>query len=322
MKKPIFASFVFGACLSLSAAQPTVDPSWTLETPSAFPGRYSAATVVFKNKLWVIGGSPYSGPQMREIWSSADGKTWEKATDAAACLPRQGHTALVFNDKLWVIAGGAPKGSPVFYSRSDVWNSEDGVTWTKVTDSAAFTPRTWHASAVFNGKMWILGGEDTRKLSVKLGDAWSSTDGATWTQENARAFAPRSFLKALAFQNKLWVLGGYGSALLTDVLSSTDGATWAAAAGVTGFNLTDHFFTISAYKSGQAYVSDYQNLLTSSDMIHWSRVLTQGPPARLGLLEMGPKLWAIGTHQQGATTTSPVYSSAPTPVALPKSASK
>jgi hypothetical protein len=296
LKKPVFSSFVVGACLSVLSAQPTVDPSWTLETPSAFSGRYDAGTVAFKSKLWVIGGSPYSGPQTREVWSSSDGKAWEKVTDAAACLPRQGHS---------------------------VWNSEDGLTWTKVTDSAAFTPRTWHAATVFDGKMWVLGGEDTRKLSVKLGDVWSSTDGATWTQASAKAFAPRSFLKALAFQNKLWVLGGNGGGgVLTDILSSPDGATWATSTGVTGFTPTDHFFTASTYGAGQVYVADKQNLLSSPDMIHWSRVLTKGPTARLGLLEMGTKLWAIGTYQQGANTTSPIYSFESTLAPSPKRAAR
>jgi hypothetical protein len=244
-------------------------------------------------------------------------------TDAAPFLPRQGHTAIVFNDKLWVIAGATPKGSPVFYSRADVWNTSDGITWEKVTDSAAFTPRTWHASAVFDGKMWVLGGQETRKLAVQLGDAWYSADGVTWTQANAKAFSPRSFLKALVYRNNLWILGGNnGHALLTDILSSPDGATWATAVGVSGFSPTDHFFTASTYRGGQIYIADNQNVLNSTDMVHWSSILTQGPPARLGLLELGARLYAIGTYMQGTSVTSSVYSSETGPVVQLKRTSR
>ncbi len=299
-----------------------MDPNWIQATPAAaFPARFDPATVVFKNKLWVIGGSPYTRPATRDIWSSPDGKAWERVTDSAACLPRQGHTALVFKDRLWVIAGATPKGGSVFYSRSDVWSSSDGVTWEKATDSAAFPTRVYHASSVFNGKMWVLGGEDTRKVAKNHGDAWYSEDGSTWTLANASAFSPRAFLKSVVFQNKIWVLGGHGGgALPRDIASSSDGITWAPVQGVTGFDPSNHFFLSTVY-SGQAWVHDQFKVLNTSDMVHWNTVTASGPFARLGLLELDGKLWSIGTLTKGTVNVHPVYSFYFGP-ALPKSGGK
>lgn len=320
MKKPILASFLFGAFLSLAAGQQAVDPNWIQATPSApFSPRFDPATVVFKNKLWVIGGSPYSGPATKEVWSSTDGKNWERVTDDAACLPRQGHTALVFKDKLWVIAGATPKGGSVYYSRSDVWNSTDGSTWEKVTDSAAFPTRVYHAATVMDGKMWVLGGQDTRKVAQDHGDVWYSEDGSTWKLANASAFSPRSFLKSVTFQNRIWVLGGNSrSGLLKNIVSSPDGATWAPVQGVTGFNPTDHFFLATVY-NGQVWMHDQFKVSNTSDMIHWSTVTSTGPYARLGLLELDSKLWSIGTLTKGTVNAHPVYHYYSGP-ALPKRA--
>ncbi len=154
----------------------------------------------------------------------------------------------MFNNKLWVIAGSTQKGSPIFYSRSDVWNSTDGITWEKVTDSATFPSRVHHTSQVFNGKMWVLGGESTGKGGKTLGDAWSSEDGSTWTLANAAAFTPRVFPQSVVYQNKIWILGGHNlNAVLKDILSSPDGIPWTTAQRVTGFNPADHFLLATAF---------------------------------------------------------------------------
>jgi hypothetical protein len=307
LKKSILTPLLFGAFLSLTSGQQTVDPTWIQATPSApFSPRFDPCTVVFNSKLWVIGGSPYSGPATKDIWSSADGQNWERVTNTATCLPRQGHTALVFKGKLWVIAGATQKGGSVFYSRSDVWSSADGTTWDQVTDSAAFPSRVYHASTVFDGKMWVLGGVDTRKVAKKHGDAWYSEDGSDWKLATASAFTPRAFPKAVTYQNKIWVLGGNNGGLLKDIISSPDGINWTAVQSVTGFNPADHFFLSTTYNS-QVWVHDRFTISKTTDMINWSTVTTTGPYARLGLLELDSKLWSIGSLTQGSVYVHPVY---------------
>ncbi|MEY2727174.1 MAG: hypothetical protein RLZZ458_3041, partial [Planctomycetota bacterium] len=58
---------------------------WRLETPAAgWRPRDSSGEVVFKNRMWILGGwfDSYSPPP-RDVWSSADGMHWEQVTGEA-----------------------------------------------------------------------------------------------------------------------------------------------------------------------------------------------------------------------------------------------
>src|SRR5688572_5360766 len=77
---------------------------------AAFSGRYRHSSVVFNNKLWVIGGFGSNGGLKNDVWSSPDGVNWTQATGAAPFSARQGHTSVVFNNKIWVIGGDSGVG--------------------------------------------------------------------------------------------------------------------------------------------------------------------------------------------------------------------
>jgi len=59
--------------------------------------------------------------------------------------PRSGHASVVFNDAIWVFGGYNPnaRGDRSAYL-ADVWYTEDGSTWIKVTDSAPWKGRRGH----------------------------------------------------------------------------------------------------------------------------------------------------------------------------------
>jgi hypothetical protein len=105
---------------------------------------------------------------------------------------------------------------------NDVWNSTDGKTWTKVTDSASWSPRQSHVALVYDNKMWIFGG-------TLMNDVWNSTDGKTWTKvTDSASWSPRQGHVALVYDGKMWIFGG-GSMFKgrqNDVWNSTDGKTW------------------------------------------------------------------------------------------------
>src|SRR5207244_3206154 len=121
---------------------------WTLKKPNTFldqtfdagrdwEGRHTAGYVVFKDKLWIVGGDVNQGHYHFDVWRSADGKTWEwvNKRQKVPWGPRALHYTVVFRDKIWVLGGQtvpqyAP-GDEVFYR--DAWTSADGVRWEKVT---------------------------------------------------------------------------------------------------------------------------------------------------------------------------------------------
>ncbi|MDD2716857.1 MAG: Ig-like domain-containing protein, partial [Candidatus Wallbacteria bacterium] len=169
---------------------------------SGFSARHGHTSVVFDNKMWVIGGMQRFS-FLNDVWSSADGITWTKATSAAGFSGRCKHTSIVYDNKMWVVGG--TDGSYM----NDVWSSTDGVTWTQVsTATPMFSGRNAHTSIVFDNKLWVIGGFDGGFKN----DVWSSTNGATWTQATGNAgFAIRESQTSVVFNNKMWVIGGSAS---------------------------------------------------------------------------------------------------------------
>jgi hypothetical protein len=210
--------------------------SWRLEIASApWEGRHTAGYVVHKGLMWVVGGDCNQGHYQNDVWSSADGVRWEKVCDNVPWAPRVLHYTVVFRGKIWVMGGQTlPQFAPereIFYS--DVWNSEDGKTWTRVAENAPWGPRGMiGGSAVFKDRIWVLGGgtydtpdHPTRKF---YNDVWSSADGVNWQRHTEAApWAPRQYHDVAVFDGRLWVMEGYdGKGNRKDVWHSEDGKAW------------------------------------------------------------------------------------------------
>ena len=222
---------------------------WTLVKPNThlkapfdvatdWEGRHTAGYAVFKERMWIVGGDANQGHYQNDVWSSADGKKWECATDNVPWGPRVLHYTVAFKNKLWVIggqtlpqfAGGVKE---IFYD--DVWCSRNGVDWEEVEVNEPHWPQRGMIGgfAVFKGRMWILGGGtyDTPKRPKRkfFNDVWSSADGSNWTchVENA-PWHPRQYHEVAVFDGKLWVMEGChtNGRNRNDVWYSADGVEW------------------------------------------------------------------------------------------------
>lgn len=197
--------------------------------------RDSCGELVYGNRLWILGGwfESFAAPP-RDVWSSADGKTWKLVNEKAPWKHSDLPMTLVFNDAMWVMGGWYNGRLPGHGASNQVWSSTDGVTWTQVTGTADWSPRIAAAAVVFRGRMWILGGTenyyfgDDRSLR---NDVWSSADGKTWKLETDSApWSPRAYHAAVVHGGKIWVMGG-GNYVpkyhgLNDVWSSANGIHW------------------------------------------------------------------------------------------------
>jgi dihydrofolate reductase len=115
--------------------------------------------VVHNGKMWVIGGKDKDGEAKNDVWSSTDGVTWTTATDSADFSVRYDHSSVVFDKRIWVI-GGRKGRAHIGTNNNEVWNSTNGATWTTITATVKFTARRAHSSAVFNNRVWVIGGDD------------------------------------------------------------------------------------------------------------------------------------------------------------------
>ena len=211
--------------------------AWTLVNAKApWEGRHTAGYAVHNGRMWIVGGDANQGHYQTDVWSSADGVQWDLASSKVPWAPRVLHYTLVFQNKIWVMGGQTvpqfARAPEVFHS--DVWNSPDGVKWTRVTDKAAWSHRGMIGGCVvLQNRMWILGGGtyDTPTTPRRnfYNDVWSSADGVSWQQHVEFApWAPRQYHDVAVFDNRMWVLEGYNpdSGNRRDVWYSADGVNW------------------------------------------------------------------------------------------------
>ena len=224
--------------------------AWSLVKPNTFiddtfdgsrdwEGRHTAGYVVYKGKMWIVGGDGNQGHYQNDVWNSADGKTWTLVNKDRPVPwgPRVLHYTFVFKDKIWVIGGQTiPPIAPeeeIFHR--DIWTTTDGVKWNRVQPVEPYWAQRGMigGSVVFKDRVWILGGGtyDTPKVPRRkyYNDVWSSADGVHWKRhiENA-AWPPRSYHDVAVFDGRMWVLEGHHmkGGNRKDVWHSADGVTW------------------------------------------------------------------------------------------------
>jgi len=125
-------------------------------------------SVVFNDRIWLLGGGTYDTPQrpkrdyFNEVWSTPNGVEWEQHP-TAPWMPRQYHDVAVFDEKMWVLEGFNADGG----NRKDVWFSADGVLWHEVPDTP-WAPR--HAASVFvyADALWMVTGNNMTSDVWKL----------------------------------------------------------------------------------------------------------------------------------------------------------
>jgi hypothetical protein len=121
--------------------------------------------------MWLPGGGTYDTPGRprrsfnNDVWSSADGASWELHVRHAPWAPRQYHEVAAFDGRLWVLEGWNGR------NRNDVHFSADGAAWHELPDTP-WAPR--HAASVFvyDGGLWVVAGNNM------VADVWKLTPAA------------------------------------------------------------------------------------------------------------------------------------------------
>ena len=107
-------------------------------------------------------------------------------------------------------------------------NGEGGslIKLENIQKTAKFRDRTHSQMFSLNGKMFLIGGESSRRVR---GDIWSSKDGFEWNLERTQGeFGARKDFRVCVMNNIVYLTGGTNSRgnPLNDVWFSTDGIYW------------------------------------------------------------------------------------------------
>ena len=156
--------------------------TWVCTTSKApYGARSAAAVAVFRGKLWVMGGKTNvrnAPPEKQypdftthyDVWTSADGKDWERVLEHAPWSPRMWFVSEVYAGKLWIIGGFDNANGR---NLGDVWCTEDGVTWHEFKAAASFAPRHEPTCYVHDGGLWVVAGNTWPVVN----DVWRLTIG-------------------------------------------------------------------------------------------------------------------------------------------------
>jgi len=147
--------------------------------------------------------------------------TWTTSGVNAFSTPRSGHTSVVYNDYIYVIGGDTGSlNATTQYAPIDPANGNIG-TWNTSANNFT-TARSLHASVVYNGYLYIIGGNngttqlaDTQKALICTGSnsgvgGCGSTVGdiGIWASAGANFSTPRDSLGAVAYNGYVYILGG------------------------------------------------------------------------------------------------------------------
>lgn len=268
---------------------------WIDVGTAAWGQRPNHHSVVFDNKMWVLGGRRDT-TDLNDVWYSTDGVSWTLATDSTGWVRMSQFPVVTHDGKMWVLGGTNVDGFPVGH----VWWSADGVNWARATDSAGWGRRAVGAVLAYNGHIWVVDGYDV----------WRSADGVAWTKVTFGAeWEARTSPKGLAFDGKMWVLGGYGAdtiataQLLGDVWHTTDGVAWTQAVDSAPWAgrydqaavvFDNRMWIMGGFTWGHDCLND---VWSSYDGVSWVKVTDHAAwpgRARHTAVAFGGRMWVMG----------------------------
>ena len=213
--------------------------NWTQITDSApWPGRDSPGAVVFRNRMWLLGGfsCDRSGnfSRLRDVWSSPDGHAWDCVLEKAPWPARNLAGCVSFRDRVFLLGGFS--GTHTF---GDIWSSPDGAHWDCLTECAPWGARGAFGCTVYEDRIWVIGGVNWERQE-HYADVWASGDGHQWEKvADGAAWGPRALFPAITHDSHLWIFGGghYHDRAVnhSDVWRSSDGITWECVTSASGW---------------------------------------------------------------------------------------
>lgn len=172
--------------------------------------------VQFKGSIYGLGyfkGNIEQFDFKPEIYKTTDLKHWTTLSQSSNLPKRFFYHPFVFDNKIWLI-GGEDKSTKY----ADIWNSENGIHWTKQKENLPFGKRSGSQIVMLNDTLYLLNN-----------DVWNSTDGLNWQKVSAEIVKGEQIFgyAAQVFHNKIWLLGcNRNGQFSSQVLYSADGKTW------------------------------------------------------------------------------------------------
>jgi hypothetical protein len=148
-----------------------------------------------------------------EVSRTSDFKNWHTISKQGNLPKRFFYHPFVFDNKIWIIGGEDQQ-----TKYADIWNSPDGVNWTKQRENLPFGKRSGSQIVLLNNQLYLLDN-----------DVWRSSDGLHWQSITDEIVQGEQIFgySAQVFDDKIWLLGcNRNGQFSSQVLFSSDGKKW------------------------------------------------------------------------------------------------
>lgn len=176
-------------------------------TPSI---RRNHSGIAYNGNLYVFGGLDAGTPATyyNDLWKYDVGSDAWSQLSPSGSLPsaRFGHSAVTYGGKIYIFGGQLSGGSKV----NDLWVYDiAGNSWAELSPSGSLpTARGFHGSSLYNGKMYVFGGDDG--TAYARNDLWVyDIAGNSWAQLSPSGTPPGRFGTLMVpYGGKLYLFGG------------------------------------------------------------------------------------------------------------------
>jgi hypothetical protein len=236
------------------------------QTTSLLPARDDHVSVIYNGYMYSIGGWDAVGAIKTVAVApvNPDGTigTWAATTELPLALNNL--AAAASNGYLYAV-GGHDGGN----SHNEVWYAPilaGGNVGTWTATSSFVTPRHGHKVAVYNGRMYLLGGVDTANPFNDVQYATINADGTLGSWTPTTGFTTlRQQHGVVVHDGRIYVIGGGDGSVVLDTVEyatvNNDGSvgTWAS---TTSF-ATPRYYHMTVADNGFVYVLGGRNALSS-----------------------------------------------------------
>ncbi|MEO8105670.1 MAG: kelch repeat-containing protein [Candidatus Saccharibacteria bacterium] len=236
-------------------------------------------SIVSGGNLYVIGG--YNGAYSNDINVcpiNADGSVGTCTVQAAAfTTARSYHTSVVYNGYLYIIGGydGTTYQNDIQYLLlGTTAATSTGIVGATVQQTAAFTTARWgHASVVYNGYLYIIGGAGNLN-DIQHCPLDSNGSVGTCVQQTAAFTTGRNGHTSVVHNGYLYIIGGNNGAYQNDIqhcLLNADGSVGTCVQQTAAFTTARSEHTSVVYNGylyiigGNSYLNDIQHCPLNSN---------------------------------------------------------
>lgn len=318
--------------------------NWTFVGRAPWTPRWGHAATIYSGMIWVFGG--YDGNSfLSDVWYSADGVDWDRATEFAPWKPRGHHTVVSIKERLWLFGGiHLDWSAGTLLQDNLLWSSSDGKRWQEEhLVPQALRARAYHLAITARGSMWVTGGlprnrKDPRR-SIGNSEVWVFTPSSRSKpiqQITSQTIEPEKQISlefremtrdvpwsarymhaAAVFQNKIWLLGGDAGnrefrshdryKMMNDVWSSPNGiewseitssAKWSARRGHAVVVFQNRLWVLGGEQyTGMREHSQFGDVWFSEDGIKWNCAVEDapwGPRRGHAVCVHDNRMWLVG----------------------------